>query len=101
MEILFLGFMGMNRQFTSCYDCGIQIKLESKGGMHSSLMFCTTGVLLRKIVNADPKDVINYLNATHIIVVCFSIRLVSVDSIMLSVFQGVLHVLLLSNCSSK
>ena len=76
MEILLLGFMGMNRQFTSCYDCGIQIKLESKGGMHSSLMFCTTGVLLRKIVNADPEDVINYLSATHIIVVCLSIRLV-------------------------
>jgi hypothetical protein len=48
-----------------------QIKLESKGGAHSSLMFCTTGVLLRKLVNADPEDVINSLNATHIIMVRF------------------------------
>lgn len=35
---------------------GYQIQLESKGGRHSSLMFCTNGVLLRKLVNADGKD---------------------------------------------
>lgn len=47
---------------------GYQIKLESKGGIHSSLMFCTNGVLLRKLVNADVEDSILSLNATHIVV---------------------------------
>ncbi|CAM6097575.1 unnamed protein product [Calypogeia fissa] len=31
---------------------GYQIRLESKGGKHSSLMFCTNGVLLRKLVGS-------------------------------------------------
>eukprot|EP00250_Pteridium_aquilinum_P000849 c11023_g1_i1 orf=66-3809(+) len=47
---------------------GYQIKLESKGGIHSSLMFCTNGVLLRKLVSAGAADVMTNLNATHIIV---------------------------------
>ncbi|KAH7388020.1 hypothetical protein KP509_16G053600 [Ceratopteris richardii] len=46
---------------------GYQIKLESKGGPHSSLMFCTNGVILRKLVNSDG-DIRSKLNATHIIV---------------------------------
>lgn len=47
---------------------GYQIKLESKGGNHSSLMFCTNGVLLRKLVHADASDLMISLNATHVIV---------------------------------
>lgn len=31
---------------------GYQIRLESKGGKHSSLMFCTNGVLLRKLIGS-------------------------------------------------
>ncbi|XP_002978696.2 DExH-box ATP-dependent RNA helicase DExH6 [Selaginella moellendorffii] len=43
---------------------GYQIRLESRGGPHSSLMFCTNGVLLRKLVTAKEAGV----SATHIIV---------------------------------
>ncbi|GLJ39839.1 hypothetical protein SUGI_0814530 [Cryptomeria japonica] len=31
---------------------GYQIRLESKGGKHSSLMFCTNGVLLRRLIES-------------------------------------------------
>ncbi|MCO5611904.1 hypothetical protein L7F22_066163 [Adiantum nelumboides] len=47
---------------------GYQIKLESKGGPHSSLMFCTNGVILWKLV-CRTGDVMSNLNATHLIVV--------------------------------
>ncbi|KAL2634461.1 hypothetical protein R1flu_005940 [Riccia fluitans] len=58
---------------------GYQIRLESKGGKHSSLMFCTNGVVLRKIVGAGGNskeqsgddgswDDTSGLDATHIIV---------------------------------
>ncbi|KAI5067330.1 hypothetical protein GOP47_0017858 [Adiantum capillus-veneris] len=46
---------------------GYQIKLESKGGPHSSLMFCTNGVILRRLV-CGSGDVMSNLNATHLIV---------------------------------
>lgn len=44
---------------------GYQIRLESKGGPHCSLMMSTTGVLLRRLV-AMGEDAA--LDATHIIV---------------------------------
>ncbi|KAJ7515980.1 hypothetical protein O6H91_22G036900 [Diphasiastrum complanatum] len=61
---------------------GYQIRLESKGGPHSSLMFCTNGVLLRKLVMAryhskrserqgsseNLEDELTGLDATHVIV---------------------------------
>lgn len=57
----------------------VQIRLESKGGKHSSLMFCTNGVLLRKLVGwnmqNNSEDTTNEaeeftgLDATHVIVV--------------------------------
>ncbi|KAL3693235.1 hypothetical protein R1sor_006886 [Riccia sorocarpa] len=58
---------------------GYQIRLESKGGKHSSLLFCTNGVVLRKIVGAGgnskeqtgedgASDESDGLDATHIIV---------------------------------
>ena len=56
----------------------LQIRLESKGGRHSSIVFCTNGVLLRvliakgsdrleKVSLRREKDDIS--NITHIIVV--------------------------------
>uniref|UniRef100_A0A7I4A4A1 RNA helicase n=1 Tax=Physcomitrium patens TaxID=3218 RepID=A0A7I4A4A1_PHYPA len=59
---------------------GYQIRLESKGGRHSSLMFCTNGVLLRKLVGSgrlklkenesvlDESEEFSGLDATHVIV---------------------------------
>ena len=57
----------------------VQIRLESKGGKHSSLMFCTNGVLLRKLVGGnirnnsegttDEPEEFTGLDATHVIVV--------------------------------
>ncbi|KAG6557198.1 hypothetical protein Mapa_001125 [Marchantia paleacea] len=58
---------------------GYQIRLESKGGKHSSLIFCTNGVLLRKVVGSGGHskgqigdeglyDETSGLDATHIIV---------------------------------
>lgn len=59
----------------------LQIRLESKGGRHSSLMFCTNGVLLRKLVGSgrhtmketgaalNESDEFSGLDATHVIVV--------------------------------
>lgn len=59
----------------------MQIRLESKGGRHSSLMFCTNGVLLRKLVGSgrlklkenesvlDESEEFSGLDATHVIVV--------------------------------
>eukprot|EP00249_Psilotum_nudum_P020389 c27681_g1_i1 orf=52-3915(+) len=57
---------------------GYQIRLESKGGRHSSLMFCTNGVLLRKLVSSEiyirqntgknQKNSYFNIDATHIIV---------------------------------
>ncbi|KAJ4828926.1 DExH-box ATP-dependent RNA helicase DExH6 [Turnera subulata] len=57
-------------------DVGYKIRLESKGGKHSSIVFCTNGVLLRVLVsNQRPrteesskpaKDAVS--NLTHIIV---------------------------------
>jgi len=62
----------------------LQIRLESKGGRHSSLMFSTNGVLLRKLVGAgrlkmkenlaasDESEEFSGLDATHVIVVSLS-----------------------------
>lgn len=56
----------------------MQIRLEFKGGKHSSLMFCTNGVLLRKLVGSGGAgeatgdsvwDETVGLDATHVIVV--------------------------------
>ena len=57
----------------------VQIRLESRGGKHSSLMFCTNGVLLRKLVGqnirddsegtTDTPEQFTGLDATHVIVV--------------------------------
>ena len=57
----------------------IQIRLESKGGKNSSVVLCTTGVLLRVLVsrgsstmrNGTMKDDISGI--THIIMVSFFI----------------------------
>ncbi|KAL0045428.1 hypothetical protein WJX82_006305 [Trebouxia sp. C0006] len=42
---------------------GYTIRLESKGGPHSSLMFCTNGVLLRMLTSGDGLE-----GVTHIVV---------------------------------
>ncbi|KAH9536794.1 hypothetical protein CY35_16G018300 [Sphagnum magellanicum] len=62
---------------------GYQIRLESKGDKHSSLMFCTNGVLLRKLVGSGGRSLVldhgtapngniieesTTIQATHIIV---------------------------------
>ncbi|CAA2971721.1 D -box ATP-dependent RNA helicase D 6-like isoform X1 [Olea europaea subsp. europaea] len=49
---------------------GYKIRLESKGGKHSSLLFCTNGILLRVLVSKGAfKDTENYVSdLTHIIV---------------------------------
>ncbi|EPS69371.1 hypothetical protein M569_05391, partial [Genlisea aurea] len=56
---------------------GYKIRLESKGGRHSSLVFCTNGILLRVLVSKGPgrskkkasKSSLNsFLDITHIIV---------------------------------
>lgn len=58
-------------------DVGYKIRLESKGGKHSSIVFCTNGVLLRVLVskgtgpsregsNKPAKEAVS--NLTHIIV---------------------------------
>ncbi|CAI9787125.1 unnamed protein product [Fraxinus pennsylvanica] len=49
---------------------GYKIRLESKGGKHSSLLFCTNGILLRVLVGRGAsKNTGNYVSdITHIIV---------------------------------
>lgn len=37
---------------------GYNIRLESKGGPHSSLVFCTNGVLLRMLTQGDGLQVL-------------------------------------------
>lgn len=45
----------------------LQVRLQSKGGRHSSVVFCTNGILLRVLVG---KGSVSYISdITHIIVV--------------------------------
>lgn len=67
--------MENNTERSLCYEpWNSQIRLESRGGRHSSLMFCTNGVLLRKLVGSgrsEDSEEFNALDATHVIVVRF------------------------------
>ncbi|XP_057545588.1 DExH-box ATP-dependent RNA helicase DExH6-like [Amaranthus tricolor] len=51
---------------------GYKIRLETKGGRHSSILFCTNGVLLRLLVsgasNGSKSRATNFSEITHIIV---------------------------------
>lgn len=80
----------------------VQIRLESKGGKHSSLMFCTNGVLLRKLVGGnirnnskgttdEPKEFTG-LDATHVIVVSLVTSLLlwklKMDHLLINIYWG-------------
>lgn len=68
----------------------VQIRLESKGGRHSSLWFCTNGVLLRKLVGqntrnnsegtTDEPEEFTGLDATHVIVVSLMASLPAMET---------------------
>ncbi|XP_021300774.1 DExH-box ATP-dependent RNA helicase DExH6-like isoform X1 [Herrania umbratica] len=48
-------------------DVGYKIRLESKGGRHSSIVFCTNGVLLRVLVSSSRSKREDISDMTHII----------------------------------
>ncbi|XVF16782.1 hypothetical protein REPUB_Repub10bG0061900 [Reevesia pubescens] len=48
-------------------DVGYKIRLESKGGRHSSIVFCTKGVLLRVLVSNGRSKREDISDMTHII----------------------------------
>ncbi|XVF60717.1 hypothetical protein PTKIN_Ptkin08bG0070700 [Pterospermum kingtungense] len=48
-------------------DVGYKIRLESKGGRHSSIIFCTNGVLLRVLVSNSRSKRQDISDMTHII----------------------------------
>ncbi|KAK8716454.1 hypothetical protein V6N13_043762 [Hibiscus sabdariffa] len=49
-------------------NIGYKIRLESKGGRHSSIVFCTNGVLLRVLVSSSRSKREDISDMTHIIV---------------------------------
>ncbi|GMI67727.1 helicase in vascular tissue and tapetum [Hibiscus trionum] len=49
-------------------NVGYKIRLESKGGRHSSIVFCTNGVLLRVLVSSGRSKREDIPDMTHIIV---------------------------------
>ena len=51
------------------FICKSQVRLQSKGGRHSSVVFCTNGILLRVLVGKG--SVSSVSDITHIIVVLY------------------------------
>ncbi|MBA0665842.1 hypothetical protein Goklo_002315, partial [Gossypium klotzschianum] len=56
-------------------NVGYKIRLESKGGRHSSIVFCTNGVLLRVLVANSRSKREDISDMTHIIMVLMSATL--------------------------